>query len=167
MLSLQHLRAFGRSDRGSALVEFSVSAIFLFLVMFGLMEIARALYVANFISNAAPEAIRYAIVRGSTWNAAPCNSITTSQCTATAANVSSYLDSLAPIGVLTSSDYLTVATTWPGTTPSGASCSPQGVKNAPGCVVQVNVKYSFGFILPLMPNQNLALTSTSAMAISQ
>jgi Flp pilus assembly protein TadG len=167
MFFLQGLKAFRRSDCGSALVEFSASATLFILVMFGIMETARALYVANFVSNAAPEAIRYAMVRGSTWNGAACSEIWTRQCTATSANVSKYLDSLAPAGVSTSSSYLTVTTTWPGTTPSGASCSAQGVNNAPGCIVRVNITYSFSFLFPFMPNQPLSFSSSSAMAISQ
>ena len=167
MFSQQSRKAFGRSDSGSALIEFSASATLLMMVIFGTMETARALYVANFVSNAAPEAIRYAMVRGSTWSGTACSSTTTSECAATAANVSSYLTSLAPPGVSTSTDYLTIATTWPGTTPSGASCSAVGVKNAPGCIVRVNVTYSFSYIFPFMPKGSLPLSSTSAMVISQ
>jgi Flp pilus assembly protein TadG len=167
MLSQESRQAFTRCERGSALIEFSASATLLILVIFGVIETARALYVANFVSNAAPEAIRYAIVRGSTWNGAACTTTATAACTATADNVTSYLDGLAPMGVSTSSDYLTVTTTWPGTTPSGATCSAQGVKNAPGCVVRVNVNYAFNYIFPFMPRGPLSLSGTSAMVISQ
>ena len=167
MLLQRIYRAFTQDEVGSALVEFSASATLLMVVMFGLMETARAFYVANFVSNAAPEAIRYATVRGSTWNGKACASIQTNQCTATAANVASYLQSLAPQGVSTSPTYLTIATTWPGTTPKGASCSSVGVKNAPGCIVQVRVQYSFSFLFPFLPQQPLLLSTNSAMVISQ
>jgi Flp pilus assembly protein TadG len=167
MVLRQSWKKFNRSESGSALIEFAASATLFIVVVFGLMEVARALYVDNFVSNAAPEAIRYATVRGSTWSGTACSSVTTSQCAATAANVTSYLDGLAPLGVSTSANYLTVATTWPGTTPSGAACSTQGIKNAPGCVVKVNIKYSFSYIFPFMPRQPLLLSSTSAMVISQ
>ncbi len=155
------------ADDGSALIEFAASATLLFLVMFGLMEIARALYIDNFVSNAAPEALRYAAVRGSTWNGTSCTSTQTNECMATAANVTSYLAGIAPQGVSTSADYLTVGTTWPGTTPSGAACSTSGVKNAPGCMVQVKVQYSFSFLFSFMAKQPLTLSSTSATVISQ
>jgi Flp pilus assembly protein TadG len=167
MPSTRTRASFARSDAGSALIEFSASATLLMIVIFGIMEVARAFYVANFVSNAAPEALRYATVRGATWNGTPCTSTATTSCTATAGNVTTYLAGLAPAGVSTSANYFTVATTWPGTTPSGAACSAQGVNNAPGCIVQVNVRYSFRYIFPFMPNQALALSSTSAMVISQ
>jgi len=167
MSSKQSCKENMSTESGSALIEFAASATLLFIVMFGLMEVARALYVDNFVSNAAPEALRYVAVRGSTWNGTSCASTQTNECVATADNVNSYLASIAPQGVSTSANYLTVATTWPGTTPSGAACSTQGVKNAPGCMVQVKVQYSFRFILPFMPNGPLALSSTSATVISQ
>jgi Flp pilus assembly protein TadG len=155
------------ADDGSALIEFAVSALLLFMVMFGLMEIARALYIDNFVSNAAPEALRYAAVRGSTWNGASCTSTQTNECMATATNVTSYLAGIAPQGVSTSVNYLTVATTWPGTTPSGAACSTSGLTNAPGCVVQVKVQYSFSFLFSFMSKQPFSLSSTSATVILQ
>jgi hypothetical protein len=120
-----------------------------------------------FVSNGAREAVRYAMVRGATWSGTSCSTTAASACAATAASVTAHLDSLAPAGVSTSPTYLTVKTTWPGVTPSGASCSSTGVTNAPGCAVEGKVTYSFNFIVPFLPKNALFLSSTSAIAISQ
>jgi len=154
-------------EDGSALVEFAASGILLALVLFGVMDTARALYIDNFVANGAREAVRYAMMRGATWKGTSCAAPGTEECDATADNVTSYLQSVAPAGVSTSANYLTVSTTWPGTTPSGAACSATGVNNSPGCVVRVNVTYSFAYLFPFMPKGALTLASTSAMAISQ
>jgi Flp pilus assembly protein TadG len=159
--------SFASDERGSALIEVAVSSVLLLTLMLGILDTSRALYVDNFVSNSAREAVRYAAVRGSTWSGTSCATATTSACMATAANVSIFTDGLAPAGVSTSPTYLTVTTQWPGTTPSGASCSTNGVNNAPGCVVRVAVSYSFSYILPFLPKNAMALTSTSTMVIAQ
>src|SRR6202011_3533565 len=55
-----------RSEEGSAIMETAMSSLILLTFMFGVMEAAFALYSYHFISEAAREGARYAIVRGST-----------------------------------------------------------------------------------------------------
>jgi Flp pilus assembly protein TadG len=155
--------AFLADESGTGLAEIVMSTMALFVLIFGILDCSRALYADHFISHVAREATRYAMVRGSTWNNASCTSASTYSCTATAANVTSYVKSVAPVGIPGAD--LVVNTTWPGTTASGASCTSSA--NSPGCVVTVQVSYSFNFVLPFLPKNAMVLSSSSAVAISQ
>ena len=53
-----------RMERGSTLVEFALVLIVLMVMMFGIIDFARALYTYHFVANVAREGTRYAIVRG-------------------------------------------------------------------------------------------------------
>ena len=152
-------------EQGSSLVEFAVSCSLLFMMIFGIMDFSRALYADHYVSNVAREASRYAMVRGSTWNSATCTTTTTYECSATSANVTSFVKGEIPPGFSPSA--VTVTTTWPGKSPSGGSCVTTNGNNSPGCVVTVNVSYSFNFILPFLPTNALVLTSTSSVAIQE
>src|ERR1039458_73601 len=77
-------------EEGSALVEFAFVLILVLTFMFGIMDFSRFLYTDHFLSGAAREGTRYAMVRGSTWTTA-CASTTTFSCNASAANVISYV----------------------------------------------------------------------------
>ena len=162
------LRASDSSDdRGSVLVEFAIVFIIAMTFLFGIFDFSRFVYVSHFVSGAAREGARYAIVRGSTWGGTACASTTTFSCNASAGNVSSFVQSVTPPGISTSS--LTVATTWPGTAPSGAAtaCSTGNGANSPGCLVQVQVSYPYKFMFPFLPTTTYTITSTSAMVILQ
>lgn len=153
-----------RDESGSGLVEFAVTALLFFTVLFGIMECSRAIYIDLFLANTSREAIRYASVRGSSWSA-NCASASSFGCTASGANVQSYAQSLASTGINTS--LLTVATSWPGTDATGASCTTSGISNAAGCVVKVTTTYAFTYASPLLPHSTLKLTSTSEGTIAQ
>jgi len=131
--------------RGSTLVEFAVVLTVLFMFLFGIMDCARALYAYHFVSDAAREGARYAIVRGSS-----CNSWGTA-CPAAASDIQTYLRNV-PLGIKSSA--VTVTTTW-------------NPNNDPGSTVQVKVQYSFNFILPFLPKSALVMSSSSKMVISQ
>jgi hypothetical protein len=51
-------------EEGATLVEMALSASVLFVLLFGIIEVCMALYAYNFVSEAAREATRYAVVRG-------------------------------------------------------------------------------------------------------
>jgi Flp pilus assembly protein TadG len=153
-------------EDGSSIIEFTISVTVLLMLLFGILDLSRALYIDHFVSGAAREGARYAMVRGSTFNNASCSTPTTTSCTATQAAVTSYVQSLAPTGVSTAN--LTVQTTWPGTSPSGNNCvSAVTPSNGPGCVVKVVVTDAFGFAVPYFPAAGLNLSSTATVAISQ
>lgn len=132
-------------ERGSAVVEFAAEFTVLFMFLFAIMDLSRALYSYHFIADAAREGTRYAMVRGAT-----CTSYATA-CPASASDVQTYLKN-APAGINPGS--MTVTTTW---TPN----------NSPGGVVQVQVQYSFQPIFPLIPKGALVMTSSSQVVISQ
>jgi Flp pilus assembly protein TadG len=144
------------------------------------MDFSRALYAYHFVSYAAREATRYASVRGSTYSTA-CNPPTlASNCNATASAITSYVQSLVSSGIYVNGNatgpstagYLAVTTTWPGTAGSGitsTACSTSnGKTNNPGCAVQVEVQYTYGFSLPFLSKLTaMQISSTSEFLISQ
>jgi Flp pilus assembly protein TadG len=159
-------KALLEKQAGGTLVEFAVASVLLFTVVFGILDCSRALYANHYVSYSAAEAARYAMVRGSTWNNAACSTIATESCTATSSNITTLVQSIAPVGIDASKN-LTVSATWSGTTPTGAVCNAKGVNNSPGCVVQVKVTYNFGFVLPFLPSNALLMKSTAATVITQ
>lgn len=152
------------NDRGSEIVEFAFSICLwmmgAFLVMYG----SFALYAAHFVANAAEEAARFAMVRGSSWNGASCSS-NLLDCTASSTDIQNYVIKMLPPGL--SSSNLTVSTSWPGTTSTGGTCDSQDGTNSPNCVVQVTVGYKFRFPLPFFAQSALPLSSHSSMTIFQ
>lgn len=125
----------------------------LLAVLFGIIDFGRALYTYSFVTSAAREGARWAMVRGS--ESCAWSSNTLPGCNATQASVQSYVKGL--FGGATNPANATVTPTWP-------SCS--GTTNAPGCTVAVNVVYNFQFMLPFMP-LTIPISSSSKMVISQ
>jgi Flp pilus assembly protein TadG len=155
-------------ERGDEMIEFAIVAVVLFTCIFALLNCSLLLYTYHFAAYAAREATRYAMVRGSTWGSTGCASISTFACNATAANVVSYVQSIVPPGI-SSGTPLSVTTTWPGTELAGTvtTCSTTNGNNSPGCLVIVQVSYSFNYFLPFLPASALALKSTSEVVILQ
>jgi Flp pilus assembly protein TadG len=142
-----------RGERGSALVEFALVSTALLMLIFGIIDFGRALYTYHLVSNAARLGTRYAIVRGTA-----CTPRSTPDvCPATTTQVQTYVRGTAP-GV--DPNAMTVTTTWPTST----GCTGTG---APGCVVSVQVQYTFHFMTLLMPHFTLPISSTSKMVVSQ
>ena len=108
------------------------------MILFGSIDFGRMVFAYNFVSYAAREATRYAIVRG-TANATTAAALTT-------------LVKGEAVGL--NSSAITVTSTW---TPD----------HTPGSTVQVVVSYAFTPIAPYMPGGTLTLSSTSKMLISQ
>src|SRR5690348_3257047 len=129
------------NDVGTALVEFGLVIVVFFMLVFGVMDFGRALYAYHFVSNAACEATRYAMVRGST-----------STDPATAADIESYVKSRPPLGIDPSS--LTVSTSW----------SPS---DAPGSSVRIQVSDNFQCMSPFLRTYHMSLSVSSQMVISQ
>lgn len=59
------LRKTRRGERGQALVEFSLVSIVFFLLVFGMVDVGRAVWNYNTLAQATREGARYAIVHGS------------------------------------------------------------------------------------------------------
>ena len=58
------LRVFRRREHGQALVEFSMVAIVFFILVFGMIDVGRAVWNYNTLAQATREGTRYAIVHG-------------------------------------------------------------------------------------------------------
>jgi Flp pilus assembly protein TadG len=159
---MRKLWRFAQNELGDTLIEFSLSAVVLMMAIFGVMDCSRALYIYHFVSYAAQQGTRYAIVRGANWGNNSCVSTTTLNCNATAANVTNYVQSIAPPGVAAGS--IVVTATWPGENVNGAIAGCSTI-NSQGCLVKVKVRYSFNFILPFLPNSAVVLKGTSEEAI--
>lgn len=161
-MSLARIRL---EELGANLVEFALSVSIVLTSIFAVLYFSMALYADHFVANAAKDAARYAMVRGSSWNGATCATTFSYNCTATSTNVTNYVDSTVPPG-LAKSD-MTVTTSWPGTNPSGTTCDTTNGVNSPYCAVSVDVSYSLSWPLPIFPQKALVLSSTSTVAITE
>ncbi|HZL52763.1 MAG TPA: TadE/TadG family type IV pilus assembly protein [Terracidiphilus sp.] len=149
------------SEEGAAVVEMALSSMVLLSMLLGIIQMSLALYTYHFISEAAREGARYAIVRGSA-----CTSVT--NCNATSAQIQTYVQGLAFPGI-SSTQYMTVTTTWLSastTLPTSWTSCGATQCNDPGNAVQVKVSYAFPLMLPFVSKSTLTMNSTSQMAIA-
>ena len=137
----------------------------LLMLVFGIIDCSRALYSYHFVSSAAQQGARYAIVRGGDWPSA-CAAVTSFSCQASAANIKTYVQSLASLGITPSN--VTVTASWPQTTVNGIAtgCNTSATQNNQGCVVKVQVGYVYHFFLPYLPVTGLSMTATSEQVIA-
>jgi Flp pilus assembly protein TadG len=149
-------------ESGSSLVETAFSLTLLLTAIFGIAYFAEALYTYEFVSYAAQQGTRYAIVRGAHWGSTVCASTTTLDCNATAADITSYVRNLAPPGMTASN--IVVNPTWPGQAVNGSTAGC-GTTNNQGCLVKVKVSYSFSFIVPFLPNSSVNFTGASEQPV--
>ncbi len=149
-------------ESGAELVEFAMSVLIVVGLVFGVIQFALAMYTYHFLSTAAQQGTRFAMVHGGAWSQYIADNCSTSappsftmvyDCTASSTDIQNYVQSLATAGINPGS--VTVSTAWPGSTPDGATCSPA---DSQGCLVKVTVSYSFQFL----PFQNLTALSLSA-----
>jgi Flp pilus assembly protein TadG len=148
-------------EEGATIAEFALASTILIAIVFGIYETSCALYSYTYISDAAREGTRYAIVRGSACTGfSECSSTPVG---ATSAQVEAYVKSLGYPGI--ASNNLTVTTTWPTT---GSACTPIfSPCNNPGNLVKLVVSYKFPLSIPFVPSTSISMSSTSEMVISQ
>ena len=152
-----------RHEHGSALVEFALSIMILLSLVFGVMAMSLALYSYHFISDAAREGTRYAMVRGSSCSTyGGSSSLSLANCPATSAEIQTYLQGISFPGIVSSN--MTVTTTW-STNGTTWSSTPTNY-NAPGDLVKVVVSYQFPLAIPRLAFRILTMTSTSQMVIA-
>jgi len=135
------------------------------MLVFGIIDFSRALYSYHFVSSAAQQGARYATVRGADWPSA-CASATSYSCQASTANIKTYVQSLASMGITPAN--VTATPTWPQQNVNGAStgCNTTATQADQGCVVKVQVTYTFHFFLPYLPTAGLPMTATSVQVIA-
>ncbi len=120
------------------MLESALTAIMLFMLLFGIVGFGRAVWAYGWVSHAAREASRWASVRGSQ-SGRPCSN----------SDVAAYVAS--EIAGLDSSQ-LTVNTIWIA-------------NNNPGSYVQVQVQYVVTQIVPWVPQ--MTIQSTSKFMVAQ
>ncbi len=147
-----------RNEQGSAMVEMALSLVILLTMLFGIMEMSLVLYAYHYISEAAREGTRYAIVRGES-----CMGFATA-CPASSADIQNYVQSLEYPGI--NPQQMTVTTAW-SAYPAGGTCVPSAGCNNPGNQVQVTVNYAYPLAIPFLPATTINMSSTSQMVISQ
>lgn len=87
-------------EEGATLVEMALCSSILLSLVFGIIGLSIALYAYDFVSDAAREGVRWAIVRGSQ---SCSNTPNLTNCNATAAQIQSYIQGLGYPGI-TSAD---------------------------------------------------------------
>jgi Flp pilus assembly protein TadG len=161
-MTMSFLRSLLRDEKGANLIEFALSASVLFSVLFGIIAVSLAVNSYFFISEAAREATRYAIVRGDTLTT-DCTSPGYATCIAQPADIQTYVRGLGFPGIDVNN--LTVSTTW--LTAAGGSCGTSDNCKVPGNQVQVKVSYPFPLWVPFVPKSTINMASTSRMVIAQ
>jgi len=155
------LRVRAQSDRGSALVEIALSMALLLTALFGVFAFGLGGYSYFYISNAAREATRYAIVRGSS-HTKDCTTPGIADCVAQTGDIQTYVRGLSLPGIQSSN--VNVATTY--LTNTGGACGTSNLCKVPGGLVQSTVSYSLPLFIPFVPQKTMNITSTSQMVIS-
>lgn len=127
-------------QRGAAALEFGLSFLVVFFVIYGIMEFSRVVASYNILSGAAREGVRYAIVHGSASGSA-----------ASASDIEAIVRRWA-IGL--DAGNVAVTTTWPA-------------GNGPGSQVKVQASYVVTPFTSLILRSGITVRSASQMVISQ
>lgn len=158
----------GGCEAGSSLVEMAISISLFLMILIGIFEMGLALYRYNYVSDAAREASRWAMVRGA---ACSTNTPGLDHCNASSSDIQSFVQALTYPGI--DSTQLNVTTIWlqpsmpPAVTWSSCAGTPSNPCNQQGYEVQVTVNYPFVLPLPFWKNPSISVSSTSTMVISQ
>jgi Flp pilus assembly protein TadG len=146
----------GSRQRGAAIVEQALLLPVLLAILFGIIDMSRALYSYTYVSYIAREATRWASVRSSS-----------SMNGSSTGHVQGFVAHVVGLGL---DDRAITSTTNYIAPPNNTPLCPGGTGNAnnkPGCIVQVTVNYDFRFIMPFLPSAPLTLSSESQMLITQ
>jgi len=157
---LQKIRQLRTADRGNALVEFAVSVAVLLTLLFGIIDIGRALYAYDWLYNASRQATRWAMVRG-----AFCNNdgINLPGCPAGEQDIFNYVTNANGNGL----DISGIDTS--KVTVNSQCFATRYIRPTPPCAVpgwiQIQVQYQFHFISPLMFNTPWTMSSSSERVV--
>jgi Flp pilus assembly protein TadG len=142
-------------EAGSALVEFALATVIILTVLFGIIDMGRALYAFDWVSDAARRGTRYAMVRGTS---SCTGSPQLSDCKAGPPLITTYIEGNA--FALDQSAITVIAQCWP----SSHAFDPPPC--TPGKTVAVTVQYNFAFLSPFTPH-SWTMTSSSIRTVSQ
>lgn len=163
-----------KDEQGATMVETAIATAVVIMLLFGVFDFSLAFYTYHYVSDAAREGTRWAIVRGSRSCAQTPN---LSDCGATADEIKSYVKGLGYPGI-DSANYMDVAVSTGEATDStaadgtsttiwSANTANDMTYNAPGDVVTVTVVYHFPLSLPFWKQETINVGSQSSMVISQ
>jgi hypothetical protein len=149
------VRICARGEAGETLVAFAVTLPILAAFIFGMIQVCLGYYTYEWISEAAREGTRYAIVHGSTCETSggvPC----TVSGTASAGSYASVDSFVSAIGLPNlGGGTMSVTTTYP----DGDEVPPHRV--------QVTVTYAFPYRIAFVPSKPITMSSSSEMSILQ
>jgi Flp pilus assembly protein TadG len=148
----------GKRQRGSALVEQAIILPVMLAVLFGAIDMSRALYTYHYVSYIAREATRWASVRSS----GSLNGSSVGQVQTFVSNVSGM--ALDPAQITSTTAYVAPPNVTP-LCPGGLANNTNN--NKPGCIVQVTVNYNYKFSFPFLPKGAFTMSSESQMVITQ
>jgi Flp pilus assembly protein TadG len=152
-------------EEGATLVEMAICSSTLFCMLFGIIGMSLALYAYNFVNQAARDATRWAIVRGSQ---SCSNTPNLADCNATSAEIQAHVQGMGYPGITSAN--LNVTTTWftvSASPPTTWTTCTTGTCNAPGNEVQVQVTYVVPLGVPFLSVKTISVGSTSEMVIAQ
>lgn len=157
-------------EQGGSLVEMALSCLVLIPVMFGIIQLSIALYCYHYAADAAREATRWAIVRGSTCNglfgAGYCSPTDGNGGGATPNDIAQHVKTLGypySASVSTTTQWCSNGGAIPATWTTCSAATP----NKPSNQVKVTVSYSYPLIIPFAPSNMINLSSVSSMTIVQ
>lgn len=158
-----------RNEDGAVAVEFALSAVAMITMLVGCFQAFLMLYSYHYVSYAARDATRWALVRGSECAS---DSTTMPNCNAQQSDILTHLQDLNFPGINTSN--LSVTASWyssNNTTPVVWTLCSTGTPgtgcNNPGGLVQVQVTYAYPLAIPFMTSKTVNMSSTSQLVISQ
>lgn len=161
------------SDAGATLVETAFATAVVMMLLFGVFDFSLAFYTYHYVSDAAREGSRWAMVRGSRSCIQTPN---LSGCGASVDQIAAYVKGLSYPGI-DSASHMTVnvktAAASNSTTSGGESTTVWTTTandmtyNAPGDQVTVTVIYDFPLAVPFVTLNSLHVGSSSSMVISQ
>ena len=178
-----------KSEEGSSLVEFALSASVVLAALLGTIQLSLAFYTFNYVSDAARVVTRYASVRGP--DSCTFDSVTDPNCNMNPSRITSNTNPAANplLAYLASAGYpginsgnVSVSATWLIPTQSASNVTTWTTAcpnpttnldangdycNAVGNAVKVVVTYNFGLVIPFWKRVTLPITSTSQMVISE
>jgi Flp pilus assembly protein TadG len=164
--------------RGQALVEFALVIPIFLLMVFGLLDMGRAVYSNHTLSQAAREAARLAAAQASwvgetTATEATCNTIGGPVCPADVAALKANVDAAANrmavgLGVIPSAQVHMQCNPSTSAAPTGAWTGSTCATRSSGSLVSVRIAYTFTMITPVVGQiaDNLSLSASATMVIN-
>jgi Flp pilus assembly protein TadG len=171
-------RRYSTRDVGQSLVEFALILPIFLLVLLGLIDMGRAVYTNNTLSQAAREATRLAAAQASwvgktTGDDATCNAAAGPVCPADVATLKTNVDAAANrmavgLGVLPGSQIYMQCNASGSAAPTGAWTGSTCTSRSSGSQVSVRIAYTHTMLTPIVGQivNNLSMSASATMVIN-